>query len=166
MGAIEFFIMIIKFLTRRKKTGTTVMVMQESNASKLAILVFLVLPSILWVIWSFKMTTSFNDDKGFTYHKPGTILGAGVCPLGKFGAWVIFIWSCIMIIVLGFTYKTNDASQIDKVNKIVGYINAFIMGIIFILSLVMNTPLFIRTFPFFFTQIAITMIILHDLKEF
>lgn len=154
--------------------------MNRLNQNKLVILTFLLLPSLLWVSWSFKMTGNFfstdpttkrNRFEGVNFlehseiitSSKSYILESGVCPLGKFGAWVTFIWSAIMLISMYSKYSDTNStdSDIDTFNKIIGGINISIVGIIFILSLIMNYPLFIRTLPYFIQQIAISIILLQ-----
>lgn len=77
------------------------------------------------------------------------LLTAGVCPLGKVGAWFILIWSIILISLLYYYNKYTSLKDINRVNKIFGIMNSFFIGIIFILTLIMNRPLFIKTLPFF-----------------
>jgi len=93
------------------------------------------------------------------------ILESGVCPLGKFGAWVIIIWSSVIIGII-CTNKINNTEPhtIKKTNKILGIINSIIMGIILILTFFMNFPLFIRTSPFFLIQIVISLILFDIIK--
>jgi hypothetical protein len=153
--------------------------MNQFNRNKVVILTFLLLPSLLWVIWSFKMneglfrTLSKNTDfqstkqfqgSSFLEHTENTILGSGVCPLGKFGAFVTFIWSMTMITACFWKYGDIHATddEIVTFNKVIASINISIVGIIFVLSVIMNLPLFIRTLPYFMMQIAITILILTN----
>lgn len=145
------------------------------NKMKIIILILLSFPSLLWVFWSFKMhknaftsTSGITEETHFTgnkflEHSGSGILTAGVCPLGKLGAWITLIWSVILISVL-YTYynKHTNENDIKWINKVVGIINIVLASILFILTIIMNPPLFIRTLPFFYVQIAISMIILNS----
>jgi hypothetical protein len=143
----------------------------------LAILTFLSLPSLLWVAWSFKMYPKLPSDCHcdvpakqhfdgipFLQHSEIDILNSGVCPLGKFGAWVTFIWFAIMLSLMYWKYSDTQTtpSEIDQFNKIICSFHVILFGIIFILSLIMNLPLFIRTLPYFMLQIAISILILLE----
>jgi len=151
--------------------------MNQLNRNKLVILTFLSLPSLLWVIWSFKMYPSMPSDchcdvtarqqfegMSFLQHSEIDILNSGVCPLGKFGAWVTFLWFAIMLSLMYWKYTDTSVtpSDIDQFNKIICSFHIILFGIIFILSLIMNLPLFIRTLPYFMLQIAISVVILLE----
>lgn len=149
--------------------------MKTHQKLKLATIILLQLPAVLWSLWSFKMhkdlfsgtkgkqiETHFSGNK-FLEHTGSGLLTTGVCPLGKVGAWFILIWSIILIYLLYYYYnKYTSLKDINRVNKIFCTMNSFFIGIIFILTLIMNRPLFIRTLPFFYTQIAISIIILNS----
>ena len=96
-------------------------------------------------------------------HRGNNIFTAGVCPLGKFGAWFILLWTIFTIIMLYYYYdKYTENIDIQRINNIFGILNIVIMSIIFILTLIMNRPLFIRTLPFFYLQSIISTIILNS----
>lgn len=140
----------------------------QYNLNKLTSLFFLMIPSMLWAVWSFKIHNNMFSATGssdeFYKHETTGILTSGVCPLGKFGAWVIFVWSTIILLLLSSVYTKNDSSQIKTTNIVVGSLNAAIIGIIFILTLIMNRDLWIRTLPFFLTQVGITIILFNEFK--
>lgn len=146
--------------------------MLEYYRTKFVNIVFLVFVSMLWAFWSFKMDKNlFSGTKGgagpsyhtgVLKHSGSGLLSAGVCPLGKLGAWVIFLWGVTMLVILGIKYKSNDKDKIRKINKIIGWINVAITGIIFIVSLLLNQPLFFRTLPFYLIQISISIVLLND----
>ena len=152
--------------------------MNQLNRNKLVILTFLSLPSLLWVVWSFKMyptnatinchcnSPARNQFEGinFLQHSEIDILNSGVCPLGKFGAWVTFLWFAIMLSLMYWKYSDakSTPSDVYEFNKIICSFHVILFGIIFILSLFMNLPLFIRTLPYFMLQIAISIVILLE----
>jgi hypothetical protein len=149
--------------------------MNKYNITKIVIIFLLQLPALLWSLWSFKMhknafaaTSSGGSHEAhfagnkFLEHTGSGILTAGVCPLGKVGAWVIVLWSLIMISLLIYFYnKYTKPTDIKRINTIFGILNSVIMGVIFLMSFIMNRALFIRTLPFFLTQIAISLILLN-----
>lgn len=121
-------------------------------------------PAVIWAWWSFKMHKNWfhatpgslnpqrrTYDNTFFAHTGTGWLYTGVCPLGKFGAWVILLWS-MALIVMEFLLPTSDMFPVFIVHIAV-------MGIIFILSFIMNRPLWIRSIPFFWMQtIAATLL--------
>ena len=126
---------------------------------------FLELPSLLLAMWSFKVIGASPGSQSGTEqfvgssllaHKENTILDSSVCPLGKFGAFVIFIWSLLLV---GLMFELEQEKF-----YILGWINMAIITIIFILSLAMNQPLFIRTLPYYFVQIAICILLIESSK--
>jgi hypothetical protein len=152
--------------------------MNEFNKIKIVILIMLLLPSLLWSFWSFKMyKDAFSGTSGesheehfagnkFIEHTGSGILTAGVCPLGKLGAWIILIWSIILIsLLITFYNKYTDEDDIKRINKIFGIMNIVLASILFIATIIMNPPLFIRTLPFFYTQSAISLIILNSCSK-
>lgn len=100
-------------------------------------ILILELISILWVIWAFKLTET-NSFSLSIDHSGNGLFSTGVCPLGKFGGWFICIWILFFI-----TYPNPKSLSI---------INSIIMGIIALLALILNPPLFIRALPFFIIQ--------------
>jgi hypothetical protein len=151
--------------------------MREYYRNNLTALFFLEAQALLWVFWSFKMhrdmfsgTPGDGDgdihyDNPIIQHSGSGILSAGVCPLGKFGAWMTLIWGIILLAVLTKHYSDDDTNKIKTINKIMGWINIVLVFIMFVLSLIMNPPLWIRTLPFVFVQIAITIILLNDCSK-
>ena len=85
-----------------------------------------------------------------------------MCPLGKFGAWFILLWTIFTIMLYYYYDKYTENIDIQRINNIFGILNIVIMSIIFILTLIMNRPLFIRTLPFFYLQSIISTIILNS----
>jgi hypothetical protein len=125
--------------------------------------------SILFAFWSFKMhinlfrATGFSSS--FTSHTNSrssnfleVILNSGVCPFGKFGAWIILIWSLILIILVSINYnKTNNEKQ--NLFTYLKYTQLSFLLIIIILSILMNLSLAIRSIPFYIIQIVITILL-------
>ena len=115
-------------------------------------------PSAAIAAWSFKLhkdTFQSTDGKGFAEHDAsGGIFGAGVCMLGKLGAWTIMatlIGTAVMLVV----GEQKSPKEFKKYVLAVIIINAVIFGIIMILSTLMNPPLLIRTLPFYSLQAGI-----------
>ena len=75
-----------------------------------------------------------------------------MCPLGKFGAWFILLWTIFTIMLYYYYDKYTENIDIQRINNIFGILNIVIM----------NRPLFIRTFPFFYLQSIISTIILNS----
>ena len=150
--------------------------MNTFNRNKYAILILLLIPTIIWSLYSFKIHKNMfsgtdSEEKGVEHwsgnklfaHSGDNIFTAGVCPLGKIGAWFILLWTIFMIIMLYYYYdKYTEKVDIQRINNIFGIINVTIMSIIFILTFIMNRPLFIRTLPFFYLQSVISTIILNS----
>ena len=121
---------------------------------------FLVLIGILLSCWSFKIYST-GCSGGYTKYSNynlirhretlsnyiSYLLDSDVCTLGKIGEWFIIIWS-IVLITLALTSKKFFT---------LGILNSVFMSIIFILALVMNRPLFIRSIPFFIVQVFISL---------
>lgn len=136
-----------------------------------ASITMLEIPSILWAIWSFQLhKTLWKSDmsaqqkqhqfvyntkyakQGFFEHVQNGVLYSSVCPFGKFGAWVILLWTIALITSI-YTLSGSNLFIIFIVQNI-------IIGLIFILSLFMNYPLWIRTLPFFYLQIIVSFLLL------
>ena len=125
--------------------------------------------SAAWTDMSFRLQNEKNPVKVLIDHDPrGGLLGAGVCRLGKIGAWSILFTLIGTTVVLAVAEKEmEDALRKGKYkdaiqkwrNFLLGVIisNASVFGIIFALSLLMNQPLFGRTIPFFCLQLGIML---------
>lgn len=165
--------------------------------------ILLLLPSLVWAWWSFKLyknafAKTRGDDEAPSYHSSrgsellpmakrawgfgsgsdasnaesafnpqrsqahalaelvehsgAGILGTGVCVLGKIGAWVILLWSLTVIALL-------FALPADKL-LYVGIAHCVVLGTIFGLSAFMNFPLWVRTLPYFVTQVGVCILLL------
>ena len=146
---------------------------------------FLIVPALLWAIWSFQLydlfqvkkfekTTNDNrglqnqeDSKDFFEHETSGILGSSVCPFGKAGAVFIIIWSILLVFLL-FTvnilyWDEKNANKLRIALQAIGWTNVAIMIIVGVLSLVMNPALFFRTLPFYFLQTGIGILILNNI---
>lgn len=139
---------------------------------------FTQVPSAAVAYWAFKLhqnkfkptynapdfPKTFNE---FIHHDPkGGIFGAGVCQLGKVGAWVILItlFVTFILIILGESgyNKYNEQGDTTEASKhLKNYVlsviitNSIIFGIVLILSTLMNPPLFVRSVPFYSLQLGI-----------
>jgi len=142
-------------------------------------LVFILLiPSLFWVLWSFKVyedlviyhpnspsSEEHDSPSSVRYegcslmqHRESTIMNSEVCPLGKLGAWIILIWTLVLVKLL---YDQTLLSQIFKTTIILGVIHALIVCTIAIVSFVTNAPLFIRTLPYYVVQIIVVVKLCH-----
>ena len=142
----------------------------ETNTAVIgAVLALIEVPSLLWAYWSFKMHQDWfsgTDGKGAVSYKGNTwlqhtgtsVFGAGVCPLGKLGAWVIMAWTIVLVALLLY-YSRKSTSEAHKVYYILGIVHACVIGIIAFLSLIMNPPLFARTLPYYVIQVAVVMLL-------
>lgn len=144
----------------------------EENVTNLAAAIALIeIPSVLWAGWSFKMhkdmfgataggsdSVSFKGN-GLLEHTGSTIFGAGVCPLGKFGAWFILAWTIIMLFLI-IKYSRKTPSQAHKAFRAIGITHAVIMAIIAVLSAIMNYPLFLRTMPYYVVQAGVATLLI------
>jgi hypothetical protein len=115
------------------------------------------IPSLALSGWSFKLHKNVFSptDAGLTTHEEGGILGAGVCALGKIGAWVIIIWIILSSIIL-LSNRTSEG--------ILGVLitHSILVFILIVLTLVMNPQLFVRTLPFILLQIGIILFLADD----
>lgn len=146
--------------------------------------IFLVFPALLWAIWSFKIYDIFSgkkfrdigaawlnnpDFRRIIEHETDGILGSGVCPLGKFGAIFIICWSILLVVLLLMVnilyWNTKDANKLRIALQAIGWTNVGIIVIIAIISLVLNPHLFIRTLPFYFLEIGISIMILNNIPQ-
>ena len=118
---------------------------------------FLQMPSLALSGWSFKLHENlFRPTKaGLTTHQSGGILGAGVCALGKLGAWIIIIWITLSSIIL-LSNRNSGA--------ILGVLitHSILVSILIIATLLMNPQLFVRTLPFIMLQLGIIMFLIDD----
>ena len=134
------------------------------------IVLCLILPAILLSYFSFKMHESsfYKNPQGvpFWVHdepraKRGTfiykLLHSGVCPLGKFGALSIFTISVItFIFCLLYLYNPQ---KYEKEIKVIRALNLSLLAIVFILSLLMNRYLFVRSIPYYILQLTIVILL-------
>lgn len=104
-------------------------------------------------------------ERFFWEHLSKGILDAGVCPMGRAGAYAILTWTIVMLTTLIACYQTEDLNKIKDCNNALGYINLAFMAILFGLTIVYNAPLFFRTLPYFFLNIAITITLLNGNVE-
>ena len=134
----------------------------------LAVAIFLIqIPSIIWAWWSFNMHRAlfreghpslYNEPSSFTEHMSGTLFTAGVCPFGKLGAWTLLLWTITLSILLLIFAEKNDRKNIKKL----GIAHVSLVGLVFLLSLIMNGYLFIRTIPYFIIQIGIGILLIDQ----
>lgn len=136
--------------------------------SLLLSLLLLEIPSIILVYWSFKMyentlttseTTIYYKNNDLLEHSGSGLLSAGVCTLGKFGAWCILVWTIIMLLTITIGFITYPKESFRSLCITLAYINMVFIFIIFILSCIMNPPLCIRTIPYFCIQSSISIIL-------
>ena len=133
-------------------------------------------PAVITAYYSFKMnenwfSASFIEHDEVEGSFVNQIYKTGVCQLGKFGAWAMFVnilvTSILMIIgeSLYQKYKNNDKKKAKEHLKkyvIVTFIlNLVLYSIVFVLSLFMNPPLFIRTLPFFCIQCGVLLLLVQ-----
>ena len=136
--------------------------LNNNNNNKMSLLppivyFLLQVPSLALSGWSFKLHENlFTPTKaGLTTHQSGGILGAGVCALGKIGAWIIIIWVISSSIIL-FANRSSGS--------ILGILisHCILLAILIIATLSMNPQLFIRTLPFFMLQIGIILFLIDE----
>ena len=86
------------------------------------------------------------------------ILDSGVCRFGKFGAWILIIWSIIMItLLLFYTQKRSDLDHLNKIYIILGIINLVLSLVYTILCFLLNKPLFYRCVPYLMIQFSVSI---------
>ena len=155
--------------------------------NKIYIIVSLIFFYTIWGFFSFKMYDSvFNmtrpqlhldllerldageytehDNMEWFSHKVSgetfldKILHSGVCRFGKFGAWILFIWSIIMItLLLFYTKKKDDVDNLNKIYIILGSVNLVLSLVYAILCFVLNKPLFYRCVPYIMIQFSLSI---------
>ena len=118
---------------------------------------FLQIPSLALSGWSFKLHKNFftPTQAGLITHQSGGILGAGVCALGKIGAWIIIIWIILSSIILLSNRNSGGILGVLITHSI-------LLFILIILTLYMNPQLFIRTLPFILLQLGIILFLVDD----
>lgn len=121
---------------------------------------FLQVPSLALSSWSFKLhKNAFTPtNAGLTTHQSGGILGAGVCALGKLGAWFIIFWILLSSMILLVKRSSGGILGVLITHSI-------LVSILFIATLVMNPQLFIRTLPFILLQLGIILFLIDDYKN-
>ena len=119
--------------------------------------VLLQVPSLALSGWSFKLhKNAFTPtDAGLLTHKDGGILGAGVCALGKFGAWFIIFWVLLSFIILAADHKSGSILGILITHSI-------LVTVLIFATLFMNPQLFIRTIPFIILQIGVILFLTDE----
>lgn len=98
----------------------------------------LVLLSYPLIFWSFKTQTLFLKQSRNVHLKFWQHENSDVCPLGHFGAGILILWLTLFLVL----YWT-----LEEERDILGYVNAGLGFIIFVLVLLMNFPLFVRSIP-------------------
>jgi len=118
---------------------------------------FLQIPSVALSSWSFKLHKNIftPTNAEFITHQSGGILGAGVCALGKIGAWVIIFWVLISSIIL--LNKRNSGGILGVLIT-----HSILVFILIFATLFMNPQLFIRTLPFIMLQVGIILFLIDD----
>lgn len=121
------------------------------------IYILLQFPSLALSGWSFKLHKNlFTPTKaGLITHQSGGIFGAGVCALGKIGAWIIIIWIILSSFVLLLYRNTGSILGVLITESV-------LLAILIIATLSMNPQLFIRTLPFFILQIGIILFLIDE----
>lgn len=147
--------------------------MTQSKKKVIAVLC-LIVPALILSYFSFKMHESwfYMNPKGvgfWVHYEPddtsfekmekflNNLKNTGVCPLGKFGALSIFTISLITFIY-GCLYLSNPESY-KKEMKVMRDLNLSLLVIVFLLSLLMNPYLFVRSIPYFIVQLAIVILL-------
>jgi hypothetical protein len=158
------------------------------NAKVIAWTVGLVeLPSILWAGYSFKIhkhayKASFgikeksdnpfdedvksdeddweNPDNDLNKELSKNIFSSSVPPLGKAGAWIIFLWTIVFVYLI-FRYSYSSPKVAKRNFKILGYTHAVIVTAILVLTLSINLPLFGRAIPYFIIQGAVINLLIN-----
>ena len=136
------------------------------------LIILLALSGLFAAFWSFKMHlnlfSSTGFSKNFIHHTEfktniiwHNILNSGVCPFGKFGAWIIIGWSLAIIITISLLMaKNTDEDEKRKIYDYLGYGTLTLLISAFVLSLIMNLPLAIRSLPFYLVESAIVGLLL------
>jgi uncharacterized membrane protein YjjP (DUF1212 family) len=143
--------------------------MEENTKVIGTALLLIEIPAVLWAYWSFKMHEDwFSGTRGggsiqhkgnsWLQHTGTSLFGAGVCPLGKLGAWVIMVWTIVLVALLMY-YSRQSSTEAHKMYRILGIVHACVIGVIALLSLIMNPPLFARTLPYYIIQAAVVMLL-------
>lgn len=88
----------------------------------------------------------------------------GVCTLGKLGAWALIVWGLVMSIVLLSNEHGDNEEKRKSRYKILAIINMSFLGVYFLLTLLMNTPLFLRSLPYFVAQFFVSKWLLQKSK--
>ena len=141
-------------------------------------IIILELLSIIIIFFSFKLhknllsqtysshtndTHNYFSNNSLTSHQGNKIYSAGVCVLGKLGAWVLLIM-IVTTLLLSVVYYTNKVKNKHLLSllKCISKINVVFIIIMGFLEIVMNFPLFLRSLPALLLQILISIHILHS----
>lgn len=91
--------------------------------------------------WAFKMNQDMFQATGYSahmfHHEGDEIWQAGVCPLGKVGAWLILLWSVWVLYAMRYL----------EYQKMIQFVTLLFIGLVAVLSLLLNYPLFVRSIP-------------------
>lgn len=93
---------------------------------------------------------------GFWQFMARYVMENDVCPLGKFGAWLLLGWSVTMIVFLGKGMAAPLDARKRKLYQILGVINLILSITYTCITLLANTALFVRCIPFLAAQLGVS----------
>ena len=142
------------------------------NQDKLALLIatsylLLQIPAIVLSLWSFffykggstsLFNNNFNNNTNKDLNNIDSIIGAGVCVLGRFAGVLIVLY----ILTSSFLLFKHDLSGEDNYEHAIFAImitNSVLIGLLFVFVAFFNKPLFIRTLPFIILQVGIILML-------
>lgn len=143
--------------------------MEQSKLAQLisASYFLLQIPAIVLSLWSFffykgrsasLFNNNFNNNINKSLNDIDSIIGAGVCVLGKFIGVLIVIY----ILISSFLLFKHDLSGKDNYQHVIFSImitNCVLLGLLFISVAFFNKPLFVRTLPFIILQVGIILVL-------
>tara|TARA_B100000902_G_scaffold396282_1_gene456891 strand:- start:884 stop:1363 length:480 start_codon:yes stop_codon:yes gene_type:complete len=143
--------------------------MEQSKLSKFIASSYLLLqiPAIVLSLWSFffykggkasLFNNNFNNNANKDLNNVDSIIGAGVCVLGRF----VGVFIVLYILVSSFLLFKDDLAGKNNYEHVLFAImitNSVLVSLLFIFVAIFNKPLLIRTLPFITLQIGIILML-------
>ena len=143
--------------------------MEQSKLAQLIAIsyLFLQIPAIVLSLWSFffykggkasLFNNNFNNNTNKDLNNIDSIIGAGVCVLGRFVGVLIVLYILTSSLLL-FKDDLSGENNYEHTIFAIMITNSVLVGLLFISVAFFNKPLFIRTLPFIILQIGIILML-------
>jgi len=143
--------------------------MEQSKLAQLIAIsyLFLQIPAIVLSLWSFffykggkasLFNNNFNNNTNKDLNNIDSVIGAGVCVLGRFVGVLIVLYILTSSFLL-FKHDLSGENNYEHTIFAIMVTNSVLTGLLFISVAFFNKPLFIRTLPFIILQVGIILML-------